>query len=132
MKGVSVIAILASVARVAARTFTVTNNCPFTIWYVLSAADKFTEPIYRSQLGPQYVLHASTRGKVLTTITTQIFTNLSVGTAVPDQPTGYVPIHAHILSWLRSYDFAFAAGNRVPIKVSASTSRTTGLVAASG
>ncbi|EIW53453.1 Osmotin thaumatin-like protein [Trametes versicolor FP-101664 SS1] len=52
MKGVSVIAILASVARVAARTFTVTNNCPFTIWPA-------------------------------------IFTNLSVGTAVPDQPTGW-------------------------------------------
>ncbi|OJT04826.1 Thaumatin-like protein 1 [Trametes pubescens] len=58
-------------AKASARTFTVTNNCPFTIWSVLLRLP----------------------------ITVSIFTDLNVGSAIPDQPTGWQQDAAQTVSF---------------------------------
>ncbi|CDO70879.1 hypothetical protein BN946_scf184804.g11 [Trametes cinnabarina] len=65
-----VLAVLA--AKASARTFTVYNNCPFTVWYVLRA-----------------VRHPTRHTDFITVVRPAIFTDLNVGTATPSQPTGW-------------------------------------------
>ena len=69
------------------RTFTVTNNCPFTIWY-LSALMWQLRHFY--PLFPGLLWVSMEQRDLLEFTTSQIFTDLNVGTATPSQPAGYV------------------------------------------
>lgn len=80
---------LALASGAAARRFTVYNNCPFTIWYVSSL---FTVMMHVLTV-PQACCMSHTSAYMDTFLISsipQIFTDLHVGSARPNQPTGCV------------------------------------------
>lgn len=77
-------------SRSAARTFTVVNACPFTIWYVSSRKLDWSAPLLTS-IRPAVSIAEGAYSRTLWHVS-QIYTDLSVGTNIPDQPTGFVSL----------------------------------------
>lgn len=75
-----------------ARTFTVYNGCPFTIWYVIPTRDSTDiKYVHRSQargMNERNLSEGSASLKV-----SQMFTDLNVAPNVPNYPTGCVRVY---------------------------------------
>ena len=88
MKNAVVAAALAFATTASARTFTVYNNCPFTIWYVSLVALVFV--LQAEALQARCMPLPLFTPLIISPILSQMFTDLNVGSAVPNQPNGYV------------------------------------------
>lgn len=85
---------VALASNAAARTFTVFNQCPFTIWCVQISLCRNYYSRRPSQARCTCARASGSHGYPTgVLISFQIFTDHNVGSSIPNQPTGYAYIH---------------------------------------